>query len=33
MDIIKSQQTDELANAVQIIKEAIQQSQLRALGG
>ncbi len=32
MDIIKSQQTDELANAVQIIKEAIQQSQLRALG-
>lgn len=32
MDIIKSRQTDELASAVQIIKEAIQQSQLRALG-
>lgn len=31
MDIIRSQQTDELDNAVQIIKEAIQQSQLRAL--
>lgn len=32
MGIIKSRQTDELASAVQIIKEAIQQSQLRALG-